>query len=258
MNALLNCCLRAALIAASTVVLVVVGCSSATGADMEYYIGFLNKTGHDLDEVSVYSSNKLWGFPAPMVVGGERTEGVITAPIPSKAGVRIVDHGQHKSVMVSIKDVPKDFQDGTIYFVFNRDGTVEAKALKKDDTVGHAELVKGLRPAGEYRFGFVNKTGHELQAVTVFYDDQKAATGGDVLARSQANFTYSDPLTTARPAEAELRWTEDGVPHAVKVKLADVPKEFEGRIFFVIKADNTVEVHPVKNGDDKAAFKVVK
>jgi hypothetical protein len=58
--------------------------------------------------------------------------------------------------------------------------------------------------------------------------------------------------------EAELRWTEDSVSHAVKVRLADVPKAFEGRIFFIIKADGTVETQPVKNGDDKAAAKAVK
>jgi len=239
-------------------VLVLVECSCATGTDMEYYIGFLNKTGHSLDEVSVYSRDRLWGLPMFMVAGGEKTEGVITDPIPSEAEVRITDHGEHKSILVSIKDIPKNFQDGTIYFVLNRDGTVEAKALKEDDTAGHAKLTKELRPEGEYRFGFVNKTGHELQAITVFYGDQEAGTGGDVLARPQANFAYSDPLTTLCPTEAELRWTEDSVPHVVKVKLADVPKGFEGRIFFVIKADDAIEVHPVKNGDDKTAFQLVK
>jgi hypothetical protein len=242
----------------SVVTLALVLCSCATGAHMEYYMGYLNKTGHSLYEVSVYSKNELWGFPAPLVVSGETTAGVITAPIPANAEVRILDHGRHKSVMVSIQDVPKDFQDGTIYFVFNRDGTVEAKALGKDDTAGHAELIKGLRPAGEYRFGFINRTGHELKAVTVFYNDQKVATGGDVLPRSRANFTYSDPLTTPCPAAAELRWEENGTPHAVKVKCDGVPKGFEGRIFFVIKADDTVEVHPVKKGDEKTAIELVK
>jgi hypothetical protein len=29
-------------------------------------------------------------------------------------------------------------------------------------------------------------------------------------------------------------------------------------LFFVIKADDTIEVHPVKNGDDKTAFELVK
>src|SRR4051812_33914337 len=144
MNAFMNSCSRIGLIVASTVALIVVGCSSATGAHRVYYIGFLNKTGHPLDNVSVYSNGKLWGSPGRMVVGGKATEGVITAPIPSEAEVRIVDHGQHKSVKVSIKNVPRRFQDGTIYFVFNRDGTVEAKALKDDDRAGHAELTKDL------------------------------------------------------------------------------------------------------------------
>jgi hypothetical protein len=233
-------------------------CSCATAFSAEYYISYVNKTGHPLDEVSVYSGNKLLGFPVPMVVGGEATQGAITAPIPESAEVRLVENGQKKSVTVNIKDVPKGFRNGTIYFVLNSDGTVAAKALKDDDMAGYAELIKGLRPAGEYRFGFVNQTGHELQAVTVFYNGQKVASGGDVLARKRAHFTYSDPLTNACPAEAELRWNENDAPHAVKVKMENVPKSFDGRIFFVIKADNTVEVHPVRNGDDKTAFEIVK
>lgn len=257
MGMLLNCP-RLGLIGISPVALVLFACSSATGKNLEYYIGYINKTGHSLDEVAVYSNGKKWGFGTPMVAGGEATEGAITIPIPPKAEVRITDHGEHKSVITSIKDVPKDFQDGTIYFVFNRDGSVQAKALKEDDTAGHAELIKGLRPKGEYRFGFVNRTGHELQGVTAFYGDQNAGTGGNVLARPQANFTYSDSLTTPCPARAELRWTEDGTPHMVKVKLEGVPKGFEGRIFFVIKTDDAVEVHPVKTGDDKTAFELVK
>jgi hypothetical protein len=233
-------------------------CSCATGNNLKYYIGYINKTGHNLDEVTVYSNGKEWGLATPMLVGGESTAGSMTVPIPSKAEVRITDNGEHKSVVVSIKDVPKDFQDGTIFFVFNRDGTVQAKALKENDTSGHAELIKGLRPKGEYRFGFVNKTGHELQDVTVFYGDKKAGAGGNVLARPQANFTYSDPLTTPCPAKAELRWREDGSQHTVKVKLEGVPNGFEGRIFFVIKANDVVEVQPAKNGDDKTAFELVK
>jgi len=260
MNALLNCCPRVGLIGISTIALVLLECSCATGTDLEYYIGYLNKTGHNLDEVSVYSSGKLWGLATPMVVGGEATEGTIAVPIPSEAEVRITDHGEHKSVMVSIKNVPKDFQDGSIYFVFNRDGTVHAKALKEDDETGYAELIKGLRPEGEYRLGFVNKTGHDLQAVSVYYGDQKAGTGNDIPARARANFSYSDALTMPCPAEAELRWTEDGTPHAVKVKLEGaVPKGYAaGTIFFVIKSEDTIEVKPIKWSDSQGSINLVK
>jgi hypothetical protein len=262
MNTLLNHVSRIGFIAASSALLAVFECSCATGANREYHMGYLNKTGRSLDEVGVYSNGKSWGFPALMVVGGEKTAGGITDPIPSEAEVRITEQGQQKTIKVSMKGVPSNFKDGTIYFVLNRDGTVVARAIRDDDEAGYAELAKGLRPAGEYRFGFVNRTAHELQAVTVFYDGQKVTTGGDIRApspsRARARFTYSDPLTLPRPATAELRWIENAAPHAVEVKLESVPKGFEGIIYFVIKADGTVEVHPIKNGDDKSAMEIVK
>jgi hypothetical protein len=251
---------RIGLIVISVIALALVECSCAMGAEREYYIGFLNKTGHYIDEVSVYSNGKLWTFPTPMVVGGNATEGAITTPIPSEAEVRITERGQHKSVMVNIKDVPKDFQDGTIYFVFNRDGTVQAKALKEDDTAGYAELIKGLRPAGEYRLGFVDKTGRDLDDISVNVGGIKLGgpnlAGGDLPARVKV--AYSDPLLPPIPPEAELQWKQDGAPHVVKVKLDGVPKGFEGIVYFVVKTDGTVEVHPIKNGDDKASSELVK
>lgn len=233
-------------------------CINGCSQTKEYSIGFLNKTGHKLDEVAVYSNGKLWGLPTPLVVGGAATEGGVTMPIPLKAEVRINDRGEHKSVVVNIGEIPKGFGDGTIYFVFNRDGTVQAKALKEEDTAGYVELTKGLRPEGEYRLGFVNRTGHDLKAVAVYYGDQKAGSGDNILGRAGANFTYSDPLLPPIPVEAEVRWDENGVSHAVKVRLENVPKGFDGHIFFTIKADGTVEIRPIKRGDDKASFEVVK
>ena len=61
--------------------------------------------------------------------------------------------------------VPKRLTyEWTLYFVINADGTVQAKALKDSDEAGYAELEKGLIPAGEYRIGFVNKTGRDVEA----------------------------------------------------------------------------------------------
>jgi hypothetical protein len=250
--------LKIGLIVISVITFALVECSCAAGT--EYYIGLVNKTGHYVDEVSLYSSNTQWGFPTPMVVGGVTTQGAITTPIPAEAEVRITDHGEHKSIMVSIKDVPRHFQDGTIYFVFNRDGSVQARTLKEDDDAGYAEMIKGLRPAGEYRFGFVDKTGRDLEGILVNAGGTKLSgpnlVGGDLPARVKV--AYSDPLLPPIPTEAELQWKEDGVSHTANVMLADVPKGFEGIIYFIIKADGTVEAHPVKNGDDKAASKLVK
>jgi hypothetical protein len=226
------------------------------GATMEYYIGYLNKTGHDM-EVSVYVGNKLWALPTMLVAGGEATQGSISKPIPVEAEVRIIDGDEQKSIKVSLKDVPKKgFRDGTIYFVINTNGTVDVKPIRLGEEAAMAGLVKGLRPAGEYRLGFVNKTGHDLEAATVFYGDKRAGTGGDIPARVKLG--YSDPLTLPFPSVVEVRWTEAGTSHAVKVNVEGVPKGFEGRVFFVIKADHTVEVHPVKKGDDKSAIDLVK
>ena len=266
MNSILNQCLRGNLLLAGLVWLMLQTTGWAQpskGYNPEYDVGFLNKTGHDLDEVSVYyTNNTVWVLGTPLVTGGESTEGWIPLPIPAEAEVRIVDKGVHKTVKVSLKDVPKKgFRDGTIYFVFNADGTVQVKPLKENDEAGYNEVIKGLRPEGEYRFGFVNKTGHDIEDVSVNHDGAQISrpnlARGDVPARVKV--ASSDPLLPPIPSEAELRWNEEnGTPHAVKVKLDGVTNGFDGIIYLVIKPDNTVEAHPVKKGDDKAAFKVVK
>jgi hypothetical protein len=268
MKSILNQCRKINLILVGIVWLLLqtAACAQTSmdkGYNPEYDVGFLNKMGHDLDEVSAYyTNNTVWVLGTPLVTGGESTEGWIPLPIPAEAEVRIVDKGVHKAVKVSLKDVPKKgFRDGTIYFVFNADGTVQVKPLKENDEAGYAELIKGLRPEGEYRFGFVNKTGHDIESVSVNQGATQISRpnngSGDIPVR--VKFEYSEPLLPPIPSEVEVRWSEEnGTPHAVKVKLDGVPKGFEGRIFFVINPDHTVEVHPIKNGNDKAAFKVVK
>jgi hypothetical protein len=239
-------------------VLIVMRPWCASGIWDEYYIGFLNKTGHDLDEVGAYSNNKLLGPSMRLVAGGTVTEGPEPGPIPYEAEVRIIDHGKHRSVIVSLKDKPISLEDVTVYFVFNLDGSVQAKALKDGDQAGYAELIKGVRPEGEYRFGFVNRTGRDLQGVGVYYGQQKTASVVEIPSRAQANFNYSDALTNARPAEAELRWMEDSAPHAITVKLEGVVKGFEGIIFLVILPDRTVEVHALRNNQEKERIDLVK
>lgn len=228
---------------------------------MEYSIGFINRTGHDLDEVSVYSSNRLWGLPTTLVAGGESTEDGIATPIPPGAEVRVIYRGEQTTVKVSLESVPeKGFRNGTIYFVINTNGTVDVKPIKFGDTDAAAQLVMSARPKGEYRLGFVNKTGRELQGVSVYYGDQKAGTGNDIPARAHANFSYSDALTTPCPAEAELRWVENGIPHIVKVKLeGTVPKGYAaGTIFFILKSEEIIEVKPIKWSDSQGSINLVK
>lgn len=225
---------------------------------MGYGIGFVNKTGRHLDRVSLYRGNKMWAFPTPVVVGGLPTQGIFTSTIPAEAELIIQEHGENKSFKVSLRDVPKWLRKATIYFVINKDGAIQAKALKDNDLAGYSELIKGLRPAGEYGFAFVNRTGRDLQSVFVTYGDQVVGSCVEVPGLSKANFGYSDLLTTPCPAEAELRWIEESTTNTAKVMLTNVPKGFEGRIFFTFKAEGRINVDLVKIGDDKSAFELVR
>jgi hypothetical protein len=223
--------------------------------NVDYTIGFLNKTGHDLDEVSTYNGNKAWALPTPLVTGGNATEHLGPMPIPDEVEVRIVDHGEQRVVTVSLKDVPRSgFDDGHIYLVFNADGTVEVRAFKAGDTNALFELGRSVLPKGGYKFGFVNRTGHDLQAVSVYYGDKQAGVAGDILARVRVG--YSNWVTSSIPPEAEVRWDEDGKHHTVNAKFdGTVPKGYaEGNIYFVIKEGDAVEVHPIKWGDDAASI----
>jgi hypothetical protein len=260
MNTFLAIGRRVRFVLASTVALVFL--ANACGQRNEipdYSVGFLNKTGHDLDEVSAYYSNKLWVLPTPLVATGVATVGPIPLMIPPEAEVRLIDNGEHKSIIISLKDVPKTgFQGGTIYIVINTNDTIEVKPIKSEDTGGAAQLMMSARPAGEYRLGFVNKTGQDLQAVCVYFGNQQAGVGGDILARVKVG--YSDPLTLPIPAEAEVRWKENNVDHAIKAKLDGiVPNGYShGTIYFVIRDANTVEVKPIKWSDSDASDALVR
>ncbi len=226
---------------------------------IDYSVGFINKTGHDLDEVSAYSSNRLWVLPTMLVAGGEATEGPMLLPVPQEAEVHVVDHGVHKAVVVSLKDVPKKgFEDGTIYFVINTNGTVDAKPIKFDDTDAAVKLVMSARPKGEYDFGFVNKTSRDLHAVSVYYGNQQVGIAGDILARVKVG--YSSHLTLPIPSEAKVQWTEDDASHAVRVKLEDVvPQGYaEGTIFFIIESNDIIVTKPIKWDDDQGGSNLVR
>jgi hypothetical protein len=231
---------------------------SLMNAASEYYIGYVNKTGRDLSGVFVYYGNLEAGRAGRLVKGGTATEGIITLPVPSDAELRWVDGQKTNSVKVSLQGaVPKRLtSDWTLYFVINADGTVQAKAIKGDDSAAYHEIMKGLRPDGEYQFGLVNRTGRDVKEISIYNGDEKLCSLREILVR--VKFSYCGPYLPPIPPEVEVRWKSDAVTHAVQVKLDNIPKGFEGRIFLVIKVDNTVEVHPIKNGDDKAAFKVVK
>ncbi len=239
--------------------MLVVSAFAQLGMNIEYHIGFVNKTGHDLDGVCVYYGTIEAAAKGGLVKGGRSTEGPVTLPLPSDAEVRWIGNGVRHAVKAKLQGaVPKRLTyHWTLYFVINEDGTVQAKAIKLGDKAAMAELTKGLRPKGEYLLGFVNKTGRDLRDVSAYYGERRIALAADLPTR--AKVAYSGPLPPPIPPEAEVRWNENGTVHSVKAKLQGVVQQgFEGRIFFVIKIDGTVEVHPIKTGDDAGAFKIVR
>jgi hypothetical protein len=194
-----------------------------------------------------------------VVAGGEATQGWLTDLIPPEVEMKMINgRGEPRTVIVSLKAIPKFFCDGTIYLTINHDDSVQVKALKNNDLEGYKELIKDLRPEGEYHFAFVNKTGRDLQRVSVYYGTRKVGAGNDIPARAQANFSYSDPLSEPCAREAELRWIEDGAPRASQVSLETVPGKLEGFLFFIIKADGLVEVHPVSKRDNQTSLDLIK
>jgi cytochrome c-type biogenesis protein CcmE len=228
-------------------------------AQSYYYVGFVNKTGRVLENVRAYFGDRLVASPGALVKGGTTTEGPISLPIPTEAKVQWVDDGEHHSVKVLLEGVvPKGFSEGgTVYFVINTNGVVQAKAIKPFDKDAMADLMKGVRPKGEYRLAFINKTGGDLGDVSAYYGAERVAIVRGLPTR--AKLGYSDPLTLSIPSELEVRWTEKAADHAVRVRLEGVvPKGYaEGTIFLIIKAADNVEVKPIKWGDNEGSIRLV-
>ena len=227
-----------------------------------YFIGFLNKTGQEFDGlVDVYYGPMQVAGAGALGKGGEATFGPVMELIPSQVEVRWGQNGQRRSARVKPEGaVPERFA-GTVYFVFNADETVDMKLIANGDDKAYDELMKGLRPEGEYKIGVANKTEHDLGAVSIFYGSQEVGFVGNVPAREVwAGVGYSDFLTLPIPPEVELRWTEDGTSHTVEVKLdGSVPKGYsKGTVFFVFTNAGTIEVTPIKWGDEVGIAELLK
>ncbi len=108
-------------------------CAGSLGKQ-NYSLGFVNKTGHDLVAVSANYGKEEVAAPGRLVRAGRATEGPVPLPIPSVAEVRWEENGIRHSVNVKLEGVvPKGFTRGTIYFILKADGTVDAKAIKRED-----------------------------------------------------------------------------------------------------------------------------
>jgi hypothetical protein len=115
---------------------------SRSAAKTRYDIGYVNRTGRDLDGVCVYYSDTKVAQKGWLVKDGNATEGWIPLPIPSEAEVRW-DDNTHHAVKVKLEGVVATGLDRfTLYFIIKADGSVDAKAIKLSDIDANADLTK--------------------------------------------------------------------------------------------------------------------
>jgi hypothetical protein len=234
--------------------ILITACSSLK-TPPDYTLSFLNKSGHDLDDIGAFYDDKPWGISKFLVRGGVFTMDGLTEPIPPEVELRLVENGKHRTVKLNLKDIPKWVtNDGEVMFVINADQTVDVKAFKSIEAKERAEVIDSARK-GYYRVCFVNKTGRDVEAISVSAEEAMLLNHPKLFGGA---FTYSGYLSPPIPPQIKLQWKQDSAPHALEMKLANVPKGFEGMIYIIVKAEDNVEVHPIKNGDDKAAFELVK
>ena len=108
-----------------------------------------------------------------------------------------------------------------------------------------------------YYIGFVNKTERDLDGVSAYYGDTKIAEPSRLVKGGKATEGLIPMMV---PSEAEVRWDENSTHHAVKVKLEGVvPPGFDRfTIYFIIKADDSVDVKAIKLSDIDANANITK
>jgi hypothetical protein len=108
-----------------------------------YDIGFVNKTGHDLDGVCAYYGDTKVAQPSWLGKGDKATEGWVPMPIPSEAEVRWEENGTHHAVKDKLEGVVTPGLDRfTLYFIIKADGSVDVKAIKLSDIDANANVTK--------------------------------------------------------------------------------------------------------------------
>jgi hypothetical protein len=105
------------------------------------YVGYVNKSGHDISDLRLYVQEKEVGGCGVLVSNGNKTEGP-WARVPAEAELRWKDSQQH-AFTVNLQDtVPKGFTGGTIYFVIGTNSTVKVKIAKLADIDANVAITK--------------------------------------------------------------------------------------------------------------------
>ena len=181
------------------------------------------------------------------------------------AGFSKLDRNQQ--IALSAESVTSDMKSIAQQLVQRlRNGPITVGSLSLRNTNAFSQPITRNPAADDYRIGFINRVGQNLYDLSVSYDEKEVCAVPDVVA--QVKVRYSEMLTLRRPAEAVVRWQQSvGLPwpesttkHSVTVKLdGSVPAEFSrGTVFFVIRNDDIVEVRPIKWGDEKTTFNLMR
>ena len=111
-----------------------------------YFFKFENKTGADFYSVDIYYGASKVSQVGILHTGDYATFGAETRPIPSEVEVRWKERksGQRHSVKVKRRGIVPERFEGTVYFVFNADGTVDMKLVEDGDDKAYNEVMEGV------------------------------------------------------------------------------------------------------------------
>ncbi len=106
-----------------------------------------------------------------------------------------------------------------------------------------------------YFIVMVNRTPRHIDGLAVYFDGKMAAAAGHAVPGCVASFGY---VALPIPAEAEVRWDDQGVRHARKAKLQGiVPRNpGEANVYFIVEEDGSITVACVDYGDLNAQLAV--
>jgi hypothetical protein len=100
----------------------------------KYSLAAVNETQHRLSNIKVYYGNIFAANLGDPVEGGISTVGIVRLPFPSEAQLNWDEEGLNHIATVSLKDVIlSGFTNGTLYFIFKLDGSVDARAAGNKD-----------------------------------------------------------------------------------------------------------------------------
>jgi hypothetical protein len=222
------------------------------------YISCLNKSENLVGGLSVYASGKLIAQPGWLVAHGVATEGPLDMDIPAEVEVHWVRDSTRRSTKLRLSGNVAGSARPRLYVVFDRDGSLSAQISDDNNIEAKKHIFKGLRPEGEYGFGFINRTSFDLTNICAIYGKSAVACVGSLEKRILKSYTQL--ITNAIPAEINIQWHDQEGMHSSRFATRGiVPEDFShGHIFVVIHDDRHLDVRAVPSSDQHGADDLLK